>query len=371
MSLEALFQPYDLGSLTLPHRIVMAPLTRCRAAQPGNIPHALNAEYYAQRASASFIVSEATQVSQQGQGYAWTPGIHSAEQTEGWRLVTDAVHAKGGRIFAQLWHVGRISHRSFQPDGGLPVAPSAIGFEGNAFVVDAGRGEPGFVPLETPRALSVAEIAGVVTDFARAAENAKAAGFDGVEIHGANGYLVHSFLETSSNQRTDAYGGSIANRMRFLGEVVDAATGVFGADAVGVRLSPGASYHGMGEEDPVGLYSSVADLFAQRKLAYVHLIRPNDRMVGDEPAAAEIRAQFRSRFSGAIIMNGGYDAASANAAITSGDADLVAFGRPYIANPDLPERFRAGASLAQSDPNTHYGGGAEGYTDYPALAAVV
>ncbi len=367
MSLEALFQPFALGPLDVPHRVVMAPLTRCRSAQPGNVPHALNAEYYAQRASAAFIVSEATQVSQQGQGYAWTPGVHSAAQTAGWKLVTDAVHAAGGRIFAQLWHVGRISHRSFQPDGGPPVAPSAIGFDGQAFVLDAGEGAPGFVPLETPRALGTDEIAGVVGDFARAAENAKAAGFDGVEIHGANGYLVHAFLETASNHREDAYGGSIVNRMRFLAEILDAVTPVFGPERVGVRLSPGAAYHGMGDEDPVGLYSSVADLFAQRNLAYAHLIRPNDRMVGDTDAGETVRGQFRARFAGALIMNGGYGAAEADAAIARGDADLVAFGRPYIANPDLPERFRAGAELAESDAKTHYGGGAEGYTDYPAL----
>src|ERR1700680_4251795 len=252
-----LFQPYKFGPLTLPHRIVMAPLTRSRARQPGNVPSALNACYYAQRASAALIVTEATQVSQQGQGYAWTPGIHSREQIEGWRLVTDAVHKAGGLFFLQLWHVGRISHPSLQPDGMLPVAPSAIKPRGEAFIENE-NGEGELIPFVTPRALQIEEMPCIVRQYARGSRNALEAGFDGVEVHAANGYLLDQFINSSTNRRTDAYGGPIENRMRLLIEVVDAVSEIWGPDRVGVRLSPLGTFNDMGDDDPEAAFGCLA-----------------------------------------------------------------------------------------------------------------
>ncbi|NOG70548.1 alkene reductase [Roseicella sp. DB1501] len=354
-----LFQPFQLGPLSLPNRVVMAPLTRSRAGSKG-IPGPLNAEYYAQRASAGLIIAEATQVSPQGQGYAFTPGIHDEAQVAGWRQVTEAVHAAGGRIVLQLWHVGRISHPSLQPGGALPVAPSAIRPEGQAFT------ESGFQPFQTPRALETDEIAGIVDDYRQAAVNARQAGFDGVEIHGANGYLIDQFLRDKTNRRTDRYGGSIENRARFLLEVTAAVTEVWGGDRVGLRISPVSPANDIADSDPQALFDHVAEQVNRFGLAYLHVVEgatggPRDNLPFDFAA-------LRRAFRGAYMANNGYDLALAQAALREDRADLIAFGRPFIANPDLVERLRRGAPLNALDTATLYGGDAKGYTDYPALA---
>ena len=365
--MTTVFDALTLGDLTLSNRIIMAPLTRMRSKQPGNIPYSLNAEYYAQRASAGLIISEATQITQQGQGYPATPGIHSPEQVEGWKQVTNAIHDRNGKIFLQLWHVGRISHSSHQPNGGLPVAPSAITPTGNVFTADWKQ-----LPYETPRALEISEIAGIVTDYKKAAENAKSAGFDGVEVHGANGYLLDQFLEDGSNKRTDTYGGSIENRARFLLEVVDAVTSVWGKARVGVRLSPYGTFNDMSDSDPVALFTYVLEQLSARGIAYVHVIEPratsaggNDAIAQDAPSTSQI---FRNAFKGVFISAGGYDAGTAKHAVESGQADAVAFGRHFIANPDLPERIKTGAPLNKYNRATFYGGTEKGYTDYPFLS---
>lgn len=354
-----LFKPAQLGPLTLPNRVVMAPLTRSRTGSKG-IPGPLNAEYYVQRASAGLIIAEATQISRQGQGYAFTPGIHDAEQVAGWKLVTDAVHQAGGRIVLQLWHVGRISHPSLQPDGGLPVAPSAIRPEGKAFT------EAGFQDFVTPRTLETREIAGIVADYRRAAENAKAAGFDGVEIHAANGYLIDQFLKDKTNQRTDAYGGSIENRARFLLEVTEAVVGVWGGDRTGIRISPVSPANDIADSDPQPLFDYVVQQLNRFKLAFLHVVEGATGGPRDN-AAFDFQA-LRQAFNGAYMANNGYDLALAQATLHAGRADLIAFGRPFIANPDLVERLRTGAPLNEMNRETLYGGGAKGYTDYPALA---
>lgn len=367
--MTSLFDELQVGDLFLPNRVIMAPLTRMRSKQPGNIPHELNAEYYAQRASAGLIISEATQVSQQGQGYPGTPGIHSPEQVAGWRLVTDAVHGAGGRIFLQLWHVGRISHSSHQPNNELPVAPSAIpAANSGTFTADW---QP--TPILTPRALSIEEIPGIVADFRRGAQNAKAAGFDGVEVHGANGYLLDQFLQDGSNHRTDAYGGPIENRARLLLEVVDAVVQVWGAGRVGVRLSPYGTFNDMSDSDPVALFTYVLQELGRREIAFVDLIEPRSSAAGmqdanldDRPDTAEL---FRKAFPGILVSAGGYTPETAIRTVASGKADAVAFGRLFIANPDLPERIKQGADLNRYDRSTFYGGGAKGYTDYPLLNA--
>ncbi|MEN0074953.1 MAG: alkene reductase [Paracraurococcus sp.] len=353
-----LFQPFQLGPLALPNRVVMAPLTRSRAGSKG-IPGPLNAEYYAQRASAGLIIAEATQISPQGQGYAFTPGIHDEAQVAGWRQVTEAVHAAGGRIVLQLWHVGRISHPSLQPGGAPPVAPSALRPEGQAFT------ETGFQPFETPRALETDEIAGIVGDYRQAALNARRAGFDGVEIHGANGYLIDQFLRDKTNRRTDLYGGSIENRTRFLLEVTEAVTAVWGGDRVGLRISPVSPANDIADSDPQALFGHVAEQVNRFGLAYLHVVEgatggPRDNLPFDFAA-------LRRAFRGAYMANNGYDLALAQATLREGRADLIAFGRPFIANPDLVERLRRGAPLNALDPATLYGGDAKGYTDYPAL----
>lgn len=358
-----LFSPLQMGRTQLPNRVVMAPLTRNRALA-GDVPGALNAEYYAQRASAGLIISEATQISQQGQGYPSTPGIYTAEQVAGWRLVTEAVHAEGGRIFLQLWHVGAISHSSFQPGGGPPVSPSGVPPQsGQAVTADW---KP--VPFETPRALEPGEIPGILEDYRWAAENALAAGFDGVEVHGANGYLLEQFLLGHSNLRTDAYGGSIENRSRLLMEVMDTVIGLWGADRVGVRLSPwGRGY--TGETDTVPLYTSVMKRLEAKNLAYVHLIEPHQRE-GAAPVPEEARSPlvtFRPFYPGVIITAGGYRRESAMEAVESGLADAVAFGRLFIANPDLPRRLMENKPLNPYDRSTFYGGKEHGYIDYPEL----
>jgi N-ethylmaleimide reductase len=355
-----LLSPFQLGPLHLPNRVVMAPMTRNRAG-PGNVPLALNATYYAQRAGAGLIISEATQVSPHGQGYPGTPGIHDAAQVAGWKLVTEAVHAVGGRIFLQLWHVGRISHPALQPGGALPVAPSAIAPSGQAWTLE------GMKPYVTPRALETTEIAGVVGEFRRGALNAREAGFDGVELHGANGYLVDQFLRDGTNRRTDRYGGSALNRARFLTEATEALVDVWGAARVGVRLSPTNPYNDVADSDPAATFAAAVGELDRFGLAYLHVVEPG---AGDPIAAGEapdIRF-FRKRWRGALIANKGYDRERANAVIRDGVADLVSFAALYLANPDLPERFRRDAALNAPDRKTFYGGGAAGYTDYPVLS---
>ena len=349
--MDTLFSPLRLGELNLPNRIVLAPLTRSRAGA-SRIPNALMAEYYRQRASAGLMLTEATIVSPQGAGYAGTPGIWSAEQVEGWKLTTRAVHEAGGRIFLQLWHVGRISHPSFL-DGQLPVAPSAIAPAGHVSLL---RPETAYV---TPRALERAEIPGIVESFRIGAQNAQAAGFDGVELHGANGYLLDQFLQTRSNQRTDDYGGSIENRARLLLEAADAAISVWGAGRVGVHISPRGDAHDMGDADPLATFGYLVRELGRRNVAFV--------MAREHTGPGRIGPQLRQQFNGRWIANEGFDRDSANAVIAAGEADAVGFGKTFIANPDLPERFRRGAPLNPPRFNTFYGGGAEGYTDYPAL----
>lgn len=369
MNPSGLFDPYPLGSLTLSSRIVMAPLTRCRAGQPGNVPTALNAEYYRQRASAGLIISEATQICQAGQGYPATPGIHTAEQIAGWRRVTDAVHSAGGKMFMQLWHVGRISHPAYQPDHGLPVAPSALAADGKVRFIDA-QGQIAEAPLPTPRALALDELPGLVQQYAAAARNAQAAGCDGVEVHGANGYLLDQFLNSRSNHRTDAYGGSVQNRARLLLEVVQAVCAVWGAERVGVRLSPLGDFNDVGDDNPAETFGYVAERLNELGLAYLHLVEPGN--AGSAPFSAvpgsdAIMALLREKFRGTLLVCGGYDRDRADAALAQGRADLIGFGRLFIANPDLPARLRLRAPLNAPNPATFYGGGEAGYVDYPTL----
>ena len=350
-----LFTPFQLGPYELANRLVMAPMTRSRAGA-GNVPGELAAEYYAQRASAGLIVSEGAQVSPQGVGYPGTPGIHTDEQVDGWRRVTEAVHARGGRIFLQLWHVGRVSHPSLQPDGGFPVAPSAVGIEGTTFAADGTM-----KPFVTPRALERDEIRGIVEQFEDGARHAYRAGFDGVELHGANGYLIDQFLRDGANRRHDEYGGSVQNRVRFLLEVTEAVAGVWGGDRVGVRVSPAGAVNGMSDSDPVATFAYAAYALNRFGLAYLHVTEP---LGGPEP---RITPALRAIFRGPLMANGGYGRETADAALARGQADLVSFGVPFLANPDLPRRLREGAPLNAPDRATFYGGGEHGYTDYPAL----
>jgi N-ethylmaleimide reductase len=352
-----LFTPIRLGGLELPNRIVMAPLTRNRAGQPGNVPQPINATYYAQRASAGLIITEGSPISDMAHGYPDTPGIHNPAQVAGWKRVTDAVHAKGGRIFLQLWHVGRISHPSLLPNDALPVAPSAIKPAGTAFT------HQGMMDFVTPRALATSEIPALIEDFRIAAHHAKTAGFDGVEVHGANGYLLDQFLRDGTNQRTDQYGGSIANRTRLLQEVVAAVCDVWGADRVGVRISPLNQYNDIRDSHPQALFNHVGDTLRPFGLAYLHVMERDVH-------GAEVPLDFlelRRRFNGQYMANGGYDKRRANAAIAASRVDCVAFGKPYIANPDLVERYAQDAPLNVADSSTFYGGREQGYTDYPAL----
>jgi len=372
--IERLFQPVQLGSYKLKHRVVMAPLTRSRSIQPGNIPSALNACYYAQRASAALIISEATQISQQGQGYAWTPGIHSSAQIEGWRLVTEAVHRAGGLIFLQLWHVGRISHPSLQPDGMLPVAPSAIRPAGNAFI-EKEDGTSGFTPFVTPRALETEEMPYIVRQYERAARNAKTAGFDGVEVHAANGYLLDQFIESSTNKRTDQYGGSVDNRSRLLMETILAVVGVWRADRVGVRLSPMGAINEISDNDPEKTFGCIAKKLNDFNLAYLHIVNPamaalENKTVPDARALRMVDL-IRRKYRGTLIYAGGFDHDTAESWLQLGRADVIAFGRKFMANPDLPDRFRRNAPLNADDPSTYYGGGMRGYVDSAALSCVI
>ncbi len=367
-----LFSPFRLGALDLPNRIVMAPMTRNRAGA-GNAPTALNAAYYAQRAGAGLIVSEASQVSPQGLGYPGTPGIHSAEQIAGWKLVTDAVHAAGGHIFLQLWHVGRISHPSLQPDGALPVAPSPIAPAGQAWTLD------GMKPYVTPRALDTAELPGIVAQFRRGAANAKAAGFDGVEVHAAHGYLLDQFLRDRTNRRADRYGGSAENRARLLVEVMEAVAGVWGGERVGVHLSPtNVAFNDIADSDPAQTFAVVVRALDRLGLSYLHLVEPGPTEpapASPSPATGAAKtppldaAFFRPLWRGALVANKGYDLNRANAALQSAAADLVSFATLFIANPDLPERLRRGGPFDAAERKTYYGGGAAGYTDYPPLRA--
>lgn len=355
-----LFTPFRLGAMQLPNRVVMAPMTRNRAG-PGNEPSALNATYYAQRASAGLIVAEASQVSPQGLGYPRTPGIHSAGQIAGWKLVTEAVHNAGGRIFLQLWHVGRISHPSLQPDGALPVAPSAVAPAGQAWTLD------GMKPYVTPRALETAEIPGIVEQFRQGAANAKVAGFDGVEVHAAHGYLLDQFLRDKTNKRGDRYGGDASNRARLLVEVMEAVAGEWGAERVGVHLSPtNLAFNDISDSNPQTTFSTAVRALDRLHLGYLHLVEPGPSdPVGPGPRLDA--AFFRPLWWRTLIANKGYDLARANATLRSGAADLISFATLFLANPDLPERLRRGGPFNPPERKTYYGGAANGYTDYPPL----
>jgi N-ethylmaleimide reductase len=363
MNFDALFRPLQAGALRLPHRIVMAPMTRNRAGA-GNVPVDLMAEYYRQRAGAALIVTEASQVTPMGVGYPNTPGIHSAEQVEGWRRITRAVHEAGGRIVLQLWHVGRISHPDYLPGGAVPVAPSPIAPRGKVWTPG------GLKDYVVPRPLAASEIPGLVDDFARGAVNARAAGFDGVELHGANGYLVDQFLRDGSNRRDDAYGGSVENRARFLLEVVRALCAAWDPSRVGVRLSPSGTFNDMADSDPVGTFGFALERLSDLGIAYAHVVEPveADARHGGPSWKAAPASVLRKRFKGAYIAAAGFTRESAARIIEAGHADAVAFAQRYLANPDLPERFRRGAPLQEPDPKTYYGGTEKGYTDYPALA---
>lgn len=358
-----LFAPFELRSLPLKNRLVMAPMTRCRAGQD-EVPTPLMAEYYAQRASAGLIVTEGTPVSPQGRGYLWTPGIYSPEQVAGWSGVTQAVHDAGGKIYLQLWHVGRISHRSLQPAGGAPEGPTdELPAEAVCFAYDE-QGNPGNVPVSPPRALDLAGIETIRKDFVQAALNAREAGMDGVEIHGANGYLFDEFLNSVVNTRTDDYGGSVENRCRFLLETVEAVSETIGAERTGVRISPNGRFNAMPADPELeATFVSLARELDRRNAAYLHI---NDQTTFGLPAIPEeLIPKLRAAFQGPIILCGGYDATRAKAAIDAGLADLIAFGSSYLANPDLPARLENGWPLNAPDQSTFYGGDATGYTDYP------
>jgi N-ethylmaleimide reductase len=363
---SSLFSPIRFAGLDAPHRVVMAPMTRARSTQPGDVPNALNAQYYAQRASAALIVTEASQISPQGKGYSFTPGIYSQAQVEGWRGITEAVHEKGGRIFLQLWHVGRMSHPDFH-QGELPVAPSAVPFEGQIWKVDPATGQGAMVDCPTPRELSGSEIAQIVDDFRQAARRAIEAGFDGVEVHGANGYLIDQFLRTTSNTRTDEYGGSRSNRLRFLREVIDAISDEIGAERTAIRLAPFLTARGMDCPDILPTILEAAQYLQAKGIGYLHLVEAD---WDDAPVFTEdFRQALRERFTRPIIVAGHYDRARAEWVISKGYADLVAFGRAFVGNPDLPLRLERDLPLAALDPATLFGGSAQGYSDYPAIAA--
>ncbi len=360
MTDKTVFQSYTLGALTLSNRIVMAPLTRNRAGD-GLVPSPLAATYYGQRADAGLLIAEATQISADAQGYQDTPGLYTEAQIAGWRAVTDAVHAKGGKIFVQLWHVGRISHVALRPGGTAPVAPSAIRAHTKTFV------NHGFADVSEPRALAIDELPGIVEDFRQAAANAIAAGFDGVEIHGANGYLLDQFLKDGANHRTDAYGGSVENRARFVLDVVQAVVAEIGADRTGIRISPVSPANAITCSDPQAQFNYLVEQLDALGIVYLHVVEgatggPRDIAPFDFDA-------LRQRFARTYLANNGYDLALANQRLSAGKADLFAFGRAFISNPDLVERLRTGAPLAALNPATLYGGGAEGYIDYPTLAA--
>lgn len=365
MSSSPLFSPLTLGNHDLKNRILMPPLTRCRSQQPGDIPTDLMATYYSQRASAGLIITEATQISPQGKGYSFTPGIYSAEQVEGWKKTTQAVHAKGGKIFLQLWHVGRMSHSIFH-NGELPVGPSAVPFDGEVWYYDQEKKSGKKLACPTPRELTLDEIKNIVEDFRKGAANAIRAGFDGVEIHGANGYLIDQFLRSTANVRTDEYGGSQENRLRFLKEVVNAVVDEVGAERVGIRLAPFISARGMNCPEILETIQKAAVFLQEKQLTYIHLAEAD---WDDAPSIPEtFRQSLRAIFHGKILVTGKYDKAKAERVLQKGYADMVGFGRPFIANPDLPERLAHDWPLAKINMVKLFGGGAEGYTDYPAYS---
>lgn len=362
---EIMFSPVSLGSIELKNRLVMAPLTRMRAVA-GDVPNPLAKTYYAQRASAGLIITEATQISPLGMGYPATPGIYSGAQTAAWKEIVDAVHAKGGSIVAQLWHVGRISHSSLHPEQGLPIGPSAIAPAGQTYGADWKLHD-----YETPKAMTLDDIASLLKEFEVAAQNAKTAGFDGIEIHSANGYLLDQFLQDKTNQRTDQYGGSVENRLRLLGEVIETVCKVFPSDRIGVRLSPYGTFNDIGDSDPIALFTAALQKLNGYHLAYVHMIEPRATSAGggeqintEAPITSEL---FRAAYQGKFITAGGYDQASGEKVLEEGLADAVAYGRLYISNPDLAERFLQNAALNPYNRATFYGGQEVGYTDYPTL----
>ncbi len=354
-----LFKPFRIGEIEIANRIVMAPLTRNRATHENDAPNALNVEYYRQRAGAGLIITEGTQVSQQGQGYVWTPGMYTLEQIAGWKAITDAVHEEGGKIIAQLWHVGRVSHVSLQPGGQAPVAPSARVAQTKTYI------ESGFAAVSEPRELALDEIPRIIGEFVTAAENAKAAGFDGVELHGAHGYLIDQFLRDDSNTRTDAYGGSIENRVRFALEVVEAVSKVFGKGRVGIRISPVSPANDARDSDPQALFGHLVAKLSEAGIAFIHVVEGATREARDYLPFDY--AALRKAFNGAYIANNGFSRELAIETIEDGNADAIAFGRLFIANPDLVERLRRDAPLNTPVVETFYGGDAKGYTDYPAL----
>lgn len=365
--MNTLFTPTRIGPYTLSHRVALAPLTRMRSTA-NDVPGSLMVEYYSQRASeGGLLIAEATPVSVRGNGYMGAPGIYADEQIAGWKQVVDAVHAKGGRIFLQLFHAGRQSHRDLQPGGAAPLAPSAVAFEGMAHTKD------GWQPATPPREMTLDDIEVAIEEFRAGAVRARAAGFDGAEIHGANGYLVDQFLQDGSNRRTDAYGGSLENRARFLLDVTSAAASVFGADRVGVRIAPGGTFGGMSDSDPAATFGHAARELDAFGLAYLHVIEP--RVAGSQEVAEGAHAvaarELRAVFHGPVIAAGGFSPETAAAIVEAGDADLVAFGRHFIANPDLPHRIRHGLPLNAYDRSTFYGGDHRGYTDYPAASAAI
>ncbi len=361
MSEQPLLTPVKLGRYQLKNRIVVAPMTRSRADNPDKAPMELHAQYYAQRASAGLIITEGSQISPQGVGYVHTPGIHTPAQIAGWRKVSEAVHAKNGRIFLQLWHVGYVSHPDFH-EGALPVAPSAINPHTQSYTPS------GMKDTVTAHALELHEISQIVRDYVQAARNAIAAGLDGVEIHAANGYLIEQFLRDGTNRRTDQYGGSIANRSRFLFEVVEAVVGAVGADRVGVRLSPANIWNVPADSDTRSLYDYVVSTLSGSGLAYLHLREPQGDVSAIPNMVTNVTEHYRGIYRGTLMTNTGFDRERANEFVRKGYADLVAFGTLFIANPDLPERFRRGAPLNQADPQTFYQGGPKGYIDYPELS---
>ncbi|PZQ46484.1 MAG: alkene reductase [Micavibrio aeruginosavorus] len=357
---DTLFDPVKLGDISLSNRLLMAPLTRGRTGA-SRTPDDLTVEYYAQRASAGLIISEATAISEQGYGWYGAPAIYTDTHVAAWKKVTDAVHKHGGKIVLQLWHMGRLSHPSLQKDGALPVAPSAIKPDGHT------RDSTGKKDYVVPRALDVAELPGIVADYVAAARRAIDAGFDGVEIHGANGYLIDQFIRDGANQRSDEYGGSIENRLRFMKEVVAAVTAEVGAGKTGIRISPTNPNGGTKDSDPVKTFTAVAQALNEYNLAYVHVMEPSPDSGKGFAGLPYVLPEIREAYKGNLIVNGGYDVKSGNAAIESGLGQAVAFGVPFIANPDLVERFRTGAPLNTPHPETFYGGAEEGYTDYPFL----
>jgi N-ethylmaleimide reductase len=371
MNAPKLFDPITVGDMVLAHRVIMAPLTRMRATVPGHVANAMMAQYYGQRASrGGLIIAEASQVSADGRGAPCTPGAHSPEQVAGWKLVTDAVHAKGGRIYLQLWHMGRLSHSSYQPDGGLPIAPSAVAANVEITTPDFKR-----VPAPTPRAIDADQIPALVERYRQAALRAQEAGFDGVEIHAANGYLLEQFLQARTNQRTDTYGGTIENRCRLVLEVTQAVVSVWGAGRVGIRLSPFGIANDSGEDDPMPLYSHLIEELDAYGLSYLHLIEPRASGAGQRevdhqgvPSAAKL---FRPLWRGVLIAAGNFRGDSASAMVGEGHADAIAFGRLFISNPDLPERLRIGAALTPYNRATFYSRGPAGYIDYPTMTDTV